>query len=146
MATSSFGCSDMAGLTLRLRAALRSRDGATALETGLVMGLFCMLLFGAIEAGRYYFTYHTVRTIVAEAARQAQVNPALSGCATGNAINSVVRSRTPGNISGLELCFTRSTTNNVTTVVVNATTNFTFVVPFFGNGARTLSERTQTVY
>lgn len=133
-------------LSARAAAIFRARDGATALETGLVIGLFCMLMLGAIEVGRYFFTYEQLRTIVAEAARQAQINTALSGCQTGGGINNAVRQRTPFNVTGLTVCYTRSVANNVTTVAINASMNFTFLVPFFGSGTRSLNERTQTVY
>ena len=132
-----------------LQRALRTgkdERGATALEAALIGGLFCFLLFGAIELGRYYYTFQAVRTIVAEASRTAQINGALDGCATGNAINQAIVNRTALNPATLTVCLSRSTLNSVTTVQVNATYPFNFVVPFFGNTSRTLSENTVVVY
>lgn len=135
-------------LSRQIRHALRRRDGATALEFGLIGTIFCMLLLGGIEVGRYYYTYEAIRTIVAEAARQAQVNPSLSGCAIGTAINSTVTARSSLNVAGLQVCFDRTltTNNSVSVVVVNATYNFAFVVPFFTNATRPMTETTRTVY
>lgn len=130
----------------RARLAARSRRGAVAIEFGIIGTLFCMLLLGAIEVGRYYYTYQAVRTVVAEAARAAQVNTTLSGCQSGGNIASDVLNRTALNSTGLTVCFTRNTANSVTTVLVNASYGFNFAVPFLGNRARTLSENTRVVY
>ncbi len=126
--------------------AARSRRGSVALETGIVGTLFCMLLLGGIEVGRYFYTYQAVRTVVAEAARFGQVNTTITGCATGTNIASSVRNRTALDTAGLTVCYTRNTVNSVTTVNINASYGFNFVVPFLGNTSRTLSETTSITY
>lgn len=128
------------------RTALRDRDGAIAMETALIGTMFCMLLLGAIEVGRYYYIYQAVRTVVAEAARAAQVDGTLSGCQTGNSLANAVTARTALNSTSLNVCFTRNTVNSVTTVNVNASYPFNFVVPFLGNRNVTLSEATSVVF
>lgn len=123
-----------------------SRRGAVAVEAAIIGSLFCMLLFGAIEFARYYYTLQAVRTVVAEAARQAQINTSLDGCATGDSINSNVVARTVLNTAGLQVCFSRNTVNSVTTVNVNASYNFSFIAPFISNTVYNLNETTQTAY
>lgn len=134
-------------LPVALRRVLRDRRGVTALEFGIVASMFFMLLLGGMEIGRYYFTWHSFRTAVAEAARAAQVeDPPLSGCLTGNALPAAVRNRLAIRTTGLQICFTRSVVTSVTTVDVTGTYGFTFMVPYFGNTPRTLSETTRTVF
>jgi Flp pilus assembly protein TadG len=55
------------------------RAGVTTLEFGVVAMLFLMVLIGCMDLGRYYVIEHSLRTVVAEAARAAQVNSSLSG-------------------------------------------------------------------
>src|SRR5271170_3447536 len=45
------------------------RAGVTTLEFGFVALLFLMVLIGCMDLGRYYLTEHSLRTMVAEAAR-----------------------------------------------------------------------------
>lgn len=140
----------------RLRAAIARRDGATALEFGLIGVSFCLLLFGVIEVSRYYYTYQAVRTVVAEAARRVQVDETLGTagtqvCQTGTAIDANVMARTPLNPTGLTVCYTRTVMGTLTTVQVTGNYSFQFVsIPvlnaFLGSNTRTISERTQTVY
>lgn len=55
------------------------RAGVSSLEFGIVALLFLTVLIGCMDLGRYYLIEHSLRTIVAEAARAAQVNPSITG-------------------------------------------------------------------
>lgn len=55
------------------------RAGASSLEFGLVALLFLTVLIGCMDLGRYYLVEHSLRTIVAEAARAAQANTSITG-------------------------------------------------------------------
>jgi len=55
------------------------RAGVTTLEFGVVALLFLTMLIGCMDLGRYYVIEHSLRTVVAEAARAAQANSSLSG-------------------------------------------------------------------
>ena len=140
-----------------LKAALARREGATALEFGLIAAILCLLLFGAFEVSRYYYTYQAVRTVVAEAARRVQIDATLGAggtqvCQTGTAIDVNVRDRIALNPNGLTVCYTRSTnTTGVVTVVVTGSYGFQFtdigvMRTLFGTSTYTMTERTQTAY
>jgi len=53
------------------------RAGVTSLEFAIVASLFFMALFSCMDLGRYYLIEHSLRTMVAEAARAAQADPTL---------------------------------------------------------------------
>src|SRR6201981_4268184 len=53
-----------------------SEQGATAVETALVMSTLLLLIFGAIEFGQAFWTYNTMVLAIEEAGRYAIVfNP-----------------------------------------------------------------------
>ena len=145
-------------LPIRLKACLRRRDGAAAVEFGLFASAFCLLLFGVFEVSRYYYAYDAVRTIVAETARRVQIDSSLGAspvgtqvCQTGTGVDTNFRSRTALNPTGLTVCFTRTVSGTITTVSVTGTYTFQFVsIPmltrYLGSTTRTISESTQTVF
>lgn len=55
------------------------RAGVTSLEFGIVALLFLTVLIGCMDLGRYYLIEHSLRTVVAEAAREAWVNSSVEG-------------------------------------------------------------------
>jgi Flp pilus assembly protein TadG len=55
------------------------REGVTSLEFGMVALIFLMVLIGCMDLGRYYLVEHSLRTIVAEAARAALVDASING-------------------------------------------------------------------
>jgi Flp pilus assembly protein TadG len=50
-----------------------SEQGATAVETALIISTLLLLIFGAIEFGRAFWTYNTMVLAVEEAGRYAMV-------------------------------------------------------------------------
>jgi Flp pilus assembly protein TadG len=52
----------------------RTEEGATAVETALILSTLLLLIFGAIEFGRGFWTYNTMLLAVEEAGRYAMVN------------------------------------------------------------------------
>src|SRR5271170_7549424 len=55
------------------------RTGVTSLEFGVVALLFLTVLIGCMDLGRYYLVEHSLRTVVAEAAREAWINSSIKG-------------------------------------------------------------------
>jgi Flp pilus assembly protein TadG len=51
----------------------------TSLEFGVVALLFLMVVIGCMDLGRYYVIEHSLRTVVAEAAREAWVDSSITG-------------------------------------------------------------------
>jgi Flp pilus assembly protein TadG len=51
----------------------------TSLEFGIVALLFLTVVIGCMDLGRYYLVEHSLRTIVAEAARAALVDSSING-------------------------------------------------------------------
>lgn len=73
----------MTGMTPRF---LRARDGATAVEFALVVPMFLMLVFGAIEFGRLLWTKEALQETAIAGARCvaiAQGSTTSSPCASG---------------------------------------------------------------
>lgn len=59
----------------------RSERGATAVEFALVVPILCLVLFGILQYGLYFFDAHGTRTGIREAARQGVVKT-FSNCGT----------------------------------------------------------------
>jgi Flp pilus assembly protein TadG len=87
-------CSAVIGPGERLAALAKDCDGATAVETALVMPAFLLLLFAIIEAGFLFWTQTTLQSAVEAAARCAVVNTTL--CGSTSAIQTYAASQAFG--------------------------------------------------
>ena len=66
------------GLNRFVRRLTRCRRGAAAVEFALVAPIFFTMLYGLFEAGRFYWYKNSLDYAVAEAARQAGIDAALT--------------------------------------------------------------------
>jgi len=66
------------GVGGRLAALAKARDGATAVETAIVLPAFLLFIFAIIEAGLLFWTQSTLQFAVEAAARYASINTTLS--------------------------------------------------------------------
>jgi len=121
------------------RRLLGDSSGASALEFSFVLFPFILLLVGTMELGRYYFTAQNLRTVVAEAGRQAAIDPSFgasgSGCSGGSG-NTLAGSdlqkaaqRTPFlNLNDLTICVQNGSGPGTVTISVRAI--YPFSSPF----------------
>jgi Flp pilus assembly protein TadG len=123
------------------------RAGVTSLEFGVVALLFLMMLIGCMDLGRYYVIEHSLRTIVAEAARAALVNPSIKDpidltTAGFAAITPFV------NNANLTLSVTQPSSfpGGVNQIIVTATYVFTAYSPIWSSLDGTISESTELQY
>ena len=59
---------------------VRSRDGAAAVEFALVLPLFLVLVLGAMDLGRIFFTINALGAAAQQAGRYAMINPRTVSC------------------------------------------------------------------
>jgi Flp pilus assembly protein TadG len=74
---------------LRPLRALRSTAGTVALEYGLTVPFFLLMLFGGMDAGRAVWTYTTLQRSVEAAARCGAVNTTVCNSPTAIAARAV---------------------------------------------------------
>jgi Flp pilus assembly protein TadG len=119
----------------------------TSLEFGVVALLFLMVLIGCMDLGRYYVIEHSLRTITAEAARAALVNPAISG--TIDPTSASFAALTPfvddANLT-LNVYPSPSFIIGVSTITVIATYNFTAYSPIWSSLNGLISDSTELQY
>ena len=72
-----------------------NRDGATAMETAVVLPVFFLLLFGFIEFGHVFMTIHTLNSAARRAARLGVSETATTASVTALA-NEITSSAIPG--------------------------------------------------
>jgi Flp pilus assembly protein TadG len=82
------------GVRDRLAGLAEACNGATAVETAIVLPVFLLLLFAVIEAGLLFWTQSTLQYAVEAAARCAVVNTTL--CGSTGAIQSYAASQVIG--------------------------------------------------
>src|SRR5438045_7689172 len=121
-----------------------SEKGATAVETALIMSTLLLLIFGAIEFGRAFWTYNTMVLAIEEAGRYAMVfNPGnypsgppssscpgvptvtLANCTLARA-NSVLSAYA---VSGVSVSCTAGCTGSPATMTILGTHALNFVTP-----------------
>jgi Flp pilus assembly protein TadG len=78
----------------RLVGLARACDGATAVETAIVLPVFLLLLFAVIEAGLIFWTQSTLQSAVEAAARCAVVDK--TQCGSTSAIQTYAASQAIG--------------------------------------------------
>lgn len=124
----------MTGL-VGVRRLLRSREGATALEFGLVALPFLMLVFGTIEVSRVVWTQSAMQFAVEKAARCAAVNA--SACGTQAQVQSYAASQmlAPGVVAAK---FSYDP-NNACGHKVSARIDFAFIVTGISPASLTLT-------
>jgi Flp pilus assembly protein TadG len=104
----------------------------------LIGSVLLLLLTGAVDLGRYWFTEESLRNAVAGAARIALLDATVTGC---NPTAFSAATNHPGlRAASLQLCASRATANGVTTVTVTGTYTFSFYAAAFGHGTRTLTD------
>ena len=64
------GSRDLKGIVVRVRKSRDDEAGAAAVEFGLILPLFALLLFGLIEFGFYFWTAETTSSASRETARR----------------------------------------------------------------------------
>jgi Flp pilus assembly protein TadG len=86
------------GVSDRIAGLARACDGATAVETAIVLPAFLLMFFSIIEGGRIFWTQSTLQFAVETAARCAAVNMPLAAlpCASASAIPSYAASQAYG--------------------------------------------------
>lgn len=120
------------------------RSGTTALEFGLLAGVFFALLMAGMDLGRYYLTLHSLHTLLGKAMRAALIDPQLTGC---SAPVSGLSAATPFlDPAKLTLCVSQSVASGMTTITVTATYPFTFLLPAWTGDSTTLSDQTTGAY
>jgi len=82
------------GVSDRLAGLAKACDGATAVETAIVLPVFLLFLFSIIEGGLLFWTQSTLQFAVEAAARCAAVNTTL--CGTASAIQTYAASQAYG--------------------------------------------------
>jgi hypothetical protein len=128
----------------RIARALRDDRGATALEFGVVLIPLTMLLFGAMDLARYWYSVEALRAYAADAARAAVVH--VSGDPNGHCPGAVPISAPPapglqaGDLTPAQAVCTRNAATGVATVSVSASYRFRFAMGMLGVGAQTISE------
>ncbi len=121
------------------------------MEFVLVASIFFLTMLAAMEVSRYYLTMHSMRTVVAQAARALMINPALgSTTRTCNAPALVTSAGGLGFVAGTgRLCVTVAPARNAANAVIPGMAEtfiefdapFTFTLPIFGLNRTTLVER-----
>jgi len=102
------------------------------MEFALVSTAFVMMLLGTIDLGRYYFTTEAVRTVTAQAARDALISYRSNGlCPDEGVIETGALARSP--FLGANLLDLRVScpTGSPQVLNVTATYTFRFSVPWF---------------
>lgn len=131
------------------RASRRNDRGAALLEFGLVMVVFSMILFGVMDFGRAFYTYHFVSNAACEATRYAIVRGSTStNPVTAADIESYVKSMTPSGIdpNSLTISTTWSPDNKPgSNVRVQVSDNFRFMTPFLNSYQVALADASQMV-
>jgi Flp pilus assembly protein TadG len=125
------------------------RAGVTSLELGIVALLFLMVLIGCMDLGRYYLTEHSLRTIVAEAARARLVGAIPNGTISGPTTDSfaaIAPFVNNANLISLTVTQSPSFLLGVTTITVTGDYQFTAWSPIWSSLNGTISEQTVIWY
>jgi len=123
----------------------RNRDGAVAIEFGMLLTIFLMAVFGDIELGRYAGTYQALSEAVHIGARYAVVHGSQSSSpATTGSLQTLVQNSgggvlTPGSVS---VTVTFSPNNSPgSTVTLVATYPWSSVVPLLNLSSATIQAK-----
>ena len=122
-----------------------NRKGNYALELALLLPVFLVLVFGAIDFGRVIYAYNTVAYAARDGARYASFHGAKSlAPAAAEAIANYVTAHVVG--IDISVNTTWNPDNNPgSDVRVQVQTTFTFITPFINQNSITLSASSQTV-
>ena len=120
------------------RRRLRGEQGAAAVEFALVMTLLIMLVFGIVEFGRAYNTKIELSGAAREGARRMAVSGDASCTGSGAKATAIKASPTLG-LSCSAVTVTPATCSPGTDVEVKVTTEWTYVIPPFFSGTKTLT-------
>ena len=120
------------------------RGGTAALEFGLIAPMFLVLVLSVTDLGRFYLTLHSLHTVLGDAARAAIVDPTLSGCSAPAA--RVAADAPFLAASQLSLCVAQSVASGITTITVNASYSFNFLLPSWQGASGTLTDSTTVSY
>jgi len=117
------------------------------MEFALVAPAFLILLIGTFELSRYYFMVELLRTLSAETARAALIDPALTitSCAPSDSVWAKVNLKTPFlSRSVVTLCLSRpKDAANHPTILVTASYAYTTLLPLLSQLNNTMTETTR---
>jgi Flp pilus assembly protein TadG len=116
------------------------RAGTVSLEFALIAIPFFLLTFAAMDLGRFFITWHSLRTLTSELARATLVYCASasygSSCPLPSSIEqSILQSKTPllyatsANFASTPTASRSAAVAGVATITASASYNFSFVVP-----------------
>ena len=124
---------------------LGNRRGAMTLEFALVALPFFMLLLGAMDLGRYWYTVHALRNYSADAARAAFVYVNHDPIGRCTAVVPVAVERSPGlnpdDLTAATARCQRNQATGVTEVTVTAGYRFRFAMGLLGIAEQVLTEQ-----
>src|SRR5580658_3919504 len=117
------------------------RAGVTSLEFGVVALLFLMVVIGCMDLGRYYVIEHSLRTVVAEAAREAWVNSSINGTVdpTTYSFGAITPFVDNADLT-LDVERSRAALGGVKTITVTGTYTFTAYSPIWCSLDREITE------
>jgi Flp pilus assembly protein TadG len=130
------------------------RAGIGSLEFALVASAFFVMLFGAMDIGRYFLAEHSLHTLTSEAARAGLIDSAQHNCANvcGSPVPAseltILGSTAPFlDTTQVTLNVTQSTSSGVTTITAAATYPFAFFAPILATAfTGPLSDTTRISY
>jgi Flp pilus assembly protein TadG len=123
-----------------MRRPARSRDGAVAVEYGLILPVLLLLVLGIADTGRLLWSYATLAHAVDAAARCGAIGA--SGCTTAAQIQSYAATQAYGlTISAASFSATAASCG----VQVSGALPFTFIIPWLGSAQPFGASNTITV-
>lgn len=123
--------------------ARRCRRGITTIEFALVGATLIVAIMATVDMSRFLATRTSLRAAVSDVSRAALVNRTLGNTdAKARALARAPLLRS----SRLTMTVTHNTAASPPNVQVSATYTFSFVIPVFGAGTRTLRASVTTPY
>jgi Flp pilus assembly protein TadG len=133
-----------AGRPRRARAVAACRKGVSAAEFAIIAVILFLTMLAVIDVSRYYVTMHSMRTVVAQAARALMINPTLATATrTCNSQALVSAAGGLGFVASTgQLCVTETVPQaGMAEVYIEFDAPFTFFLPIFGVNSVTIVER-----
>ncbi len=112
----------------RMKALMRARAGATAVEFALVAPIFIIMTMGVFEIGRAFWIRSSMQFAVEETTRYAIVN---TSATTATLATYAQTTLTASGVNAADITFTATTevSGSRTFISVTGTYNFSVVVP-----------------
>jgi Flp pilus assembly protein TadG len=112
-----------------------SEEGATAVESAIVLSAFVLLIFGIVQFGQVFWIYNTMMLAVEEAARYAMVYNSgppsggwsATGCtAASPTLTSCTKNAADRTLSACQVSAVNVPTPSTTSTTMTITANYTF--------------------